>query len=161
MVQRKERRVRRCTSLSDEKILRRYRNIEKQMADLEAEADEHKGRIVIYRNTMTEHTRLMAEHDTKQQIFAQLEIQKKTRKFEVPQTDQKKETLKNEYEEIQSKVKEYEDTCRKIEDGRKTVQRLIQEIESLHKEITNSKVKKQQQNMEDGGSISRNSANEK
>ena len=148
MVQQKERHVGKSATLSDQKIRRRRRIIEKQMAELETKADEHRNRIVIYRNAMTEHTRLMEEQEAKRQILLQLETQIKTRKFEVPQIDEKRENLKNEHQNIQSKLEGYEDICRKIGDNSKTVQRLIQEMESLHKKITHSKVNKQQRNME-------------
>ena len=144
MVQRKEKDFGKSAPLSDQKIRRRRRKMEKEMADLDTKMDEHRNRIVIYRNTMTEHARLIEEQEAKRHIFLQLEIQTNRKKFEVPQVDQSKNTLKNEHQEIQTKMKGFEEICRKIDDDRKTIKRLIQEMEHLHKKITDSKVNKQQ-----------------
>ena len=89
---------------------------------------------------MSEHARLYEESKGKRQRFLRPDTQ--PRKFQIPQVDDHM-ALKNDRHEIQHKVKEYEAISRKIDDNRETIKRLFQKMESLTKELTDSRVNTQ------------------
>ena len=94
---------------------------------------------------ITEHAWLVAQSKGKQQSFLQRDIW--TRKYQIPQVDDY-QMLKNNQQEIQCKVEEYEDISRRIHDDTEKAKHIIQEMMSLNKEITDPKLNKQQCKLE-------------
>ena len=131
--------------ISSEKIHRRIKRIERQLTNLNTSIDEHKKSVAEHKEIMNEHARLSDENKGKRQSFLQWTIQ--MRKYQIPQVDDHQK-LKNDRQEIQRKVEEYEDISRKIHDDSEKAKHMIQDMMSLNKEITDPKLNKQQHKLE-------------
>ena len=101
---------------------------------LETEIDVHRKRITERHDIMTEHLRLVIEHEGKWQHFQYLDTEPRMGK--VPCVPEEEQKLKYFRQEIQQKVKEKADISRKIDNDREVIEQEIEEMQYLNEEIT-------------------------
>ena len=127
------------THLSHENVHRLIELKERQMAQFKVKTDGHRKRIAEHYHKMTEHARLISEHEKNQEIFHQISTQTETRKYRIPQIENNQKFIKDQ-QKIQRKIKEYEDISQQNNNDSETINHLIQEMESGNKIIVEKKV---------------------